>query len=422
MYTSKEITKAEGGKMTKRFSLLLTLCVFFSFNVYAIEAFKPNKFSKYQKKAQDYNNVCMISLGDVGLTGTLIAPEFVLTCAHGLSEYCKKGVPTILKNPGLIIFNRKIKKGLHYKDLYHTDTILLHPKYNARECENDVALIRLNRPVEGIEPMSITNLELSKEIRETLRAGKSLNCEIVGYGEQDLDPKQQRLAADAKSVTRFDEEFSKNSFCLPRKKLGGAPGGLTNGDSGGPLIYKGKLIGINVAVGGYAVTNSSSKVTEEPAELFDISCSVIDLKGSSWEAGIKSMFEKLGLDHGSIGRSYPASRYIKTYSDDFAFSLLAVLHIGMTAHREIQSIPHLEFKTGTENYAMRLTPEFVEGYKAQVLKKKMLPNFKNPDFESALKSFLVQKKLSLKPVAGHTHALVVDQNISLPFTLAKVTR
>lgn len=111
-------------------------------------------------QTSDYAAVGLIGdTSDDFCSGTLIAPQYVLTAGH-----CAEGVAD---TAGTFTIGGRT---------YHTEKVFLHPNYNPNaigsDSANDIAIYKLSEPVVGITPMPI--------YRGTPQVGQLLT--LVGFG------------------------------------------------------------------------------------------------------------------------------------------------------------------------------------------------------------------------------------------------
>lgn len=160
-----------------------------------------------------------VRVGETGGDGTLIAPNWVLTAAHVAEGMVRRGGGTVR------VFVDGQDEG------YEADKVILHPAF-APMGPNDIALIRLVRPVEDVVPVGL--------YRDTDEQGKRIV--LVGHGDTkrgsggDWVRDGRRRGAtnvidtanDAHIVFDFDEPRSATA-------LEGTAG---PGDSGGPALIE----------------------------------------------------------------------------------------------------------------------------------------------------------------------------------------
>ncbi|MDP2717080.1 trypsin-like serine protease [Rheinheimera sp.] len=154
---------------------------------------------------------------NIGVHGTLIAPDWVLTAAH--TVFCL--------NPG-----QSIAVG---DELVEVKARYSYPSYQLGE-QNDLALIQLAKPVLSVAPAKLYRQQDEREqvlwFIGSGGTGTGLTGETVGYKENNgvLRKAQNKVVAVTKSDLRFVFESGQHGL-----ELEGVSG---NGDSGGPAYLK----------------------------------------------------------------------------------------------------------------------------------------------------------------------------------------
>ena len=153
----------------------------------------------------------------IGVHGTLIAPDWVLTAAH--TVFCLNPGPTIQVGDELVEVTARYS----------------YPTYQLGE-QNDLALIQLANPVLSVEPAKL--YRQADERDQVLwfigsgGTGTGLTGETAGYKDNNgvLRKAQNKVTAVTTSDLRFVFESGDKAL-----ELEGVSG---NGDSGGPAFIK----------------------------------------------------------------------------------------------------------------------------------------------------------------------------------------
>lgn len=165
-------------------------------------------------------------------SGTLIAPDMVLTSAHCFPEGTKNIIFFIdwpVAGPG-----RPAPKTVYI----YGSSFLLHPEYEKDKMPNyegnDIALLFLASPVPYLRPASIS-YEPTKNDQEII---------MVGYGK--IDANDERSAGKKYTATAAIKAVGDYFYDIELDAASGH-GSICGGDSGGPSFDKktGKIVGMH---------------------------------------------------------------------------------------------------------------------------------------------------------------------------------
>uniref|UniRef100_A0A1I8NEJ2 Uncharacterized protein n=1 Tax=Musca domestica TaxID=7370 RepID=A0A1I8NEJ2_MUSDO len=166
--------------------------------------------------------------------GSIISEYYILTAAHCVTY----GSPPIKESTGSIIVKAGSTQLARGGQMLRVSKIIVHPDYD--DSENDIALVKLEKPLkfsETIKPISLAE--------EDPPEGASVT--VSGWGNvRDGGLKSRDLlfttltAMSHKNCNELLGYAPISLLCLAHRSGNGA----CEGDSGGPAVYNGKLVGV----------------------------------------------------------------------------------------------------------------------------------------------------------------------------------
>ncbi|XP_053320550.1 myeloblastin-like [Spea bombifrons] len=161
--------------------------------------------------------------------GSLIARQFLMTAAHCLSEIN----PTLVT---VVLGAHSLQSNEASKQTYRIAQVFENG-FNPQTLENDILILKLNRPVSINNQVQIVRLP---RVNETVPAGT--RCITAGWG---------RLGTQSRIPDRLQElnvTVTSRDLCRPNNICTGVfmrQAGICFGDSGGPLVCNGVIQGIS---------------------------------------------------------------------------------------------------------------------------------------------------------------------------------
>ncbi|MFT6732449.1 MAG: secreted trypsin-like serine protease, partial [Polaribacter sp.] len=191
--------------------LILAILALFSLTANSIVMRHDRSPDLYQVKQSDYPSVVNLKY----MTGTLISPQWIVTAGHGTH---------------VLPANYKVE--INAKD-YYVKSIVPHPSYNQSNQKNDIALLKLNEPVIGIEPTTIYTLrdEVSKHVW-------FVGSGYVGTGEKGITGPSTSINHAENIIDSVDNLWINFDFDSPLNNALEIEGISGPGDSGGPAFIE----------------------------------------------------------------------------------------------------------------------------------------------------------------------------------------
>jgi len=183
--------------------------------------------------------------------GSLVAPALVLTAAHCVVGSTPDQLAVVVGRTEMSSSEGQVRDVIE---------IISDPAYNPRNAANDLAVLRLDRPVLGIEPITLIG------VRDTSLSTPGAPLMLVGWGDERppqagetavrpdwLQQDQVSVVADTACARQWGRTGYYDTSVWPLFVCT-TPGTFGQGDSGGPLFADtpGGYVQVTLVSGGYS--------------------------------------------------------------------------------------------------------------------------------------------------------------------------
>lgn len=176
--------------------------------------------------------------------GSIISQGFVLTAAHCVSSKSASGIVPAKPDAVYAVFGGdNVSEMLEDKDIRPVSDLYIHPDYNGKNGNSDIAVLKLARPLD-VDPTSI--ITLASPQMERALMGDYTCARVTGYGvTEDGETSEDLLGVNLRirpesECRKFISKFRGARFTGGLLCAGYPAGNRTScqGDSGGPLVIR----------------------------------------------------------------------------------------------------------------------------------------------------------------------------------------
>ncbi|XP_061398827.1 serine protease SP24D-like [Musca vetustissima] len=172
--------------------------------------------------------------------GSIISENYILTAAHCVTS----GLPPVKKSIASVIVKAGSTHLARGGQMLRISQIIVHPDYD--DSENDIALVKLEKPLkfgETIKPISLASQD----------PPEGASVVIAGWGNvREGGLKSKNLLYTTLTAISHEKCNALLGYS-PKSRICLAPrggNGACEGDSGGPAVYNGELVGVTNVIYG----------------------------------------------------------------------------------------------------------------------------------------------------------------------------